>query len=544
MKLILTKIYEINKIYFISTSRKTFEDWNLKIKKIWLLVFSIFILTIISSYSMGIIVNKTFKISSDTTISFTLLFLFLEQFFWSITFFKNKTKFFILDLSKFINQNKQNRIIQIHAFFFRESLKKNLILILLYVPFIISTTNFPYVYLSILIILYGLFSYILLTIFSLLNFIYTKFLNNLIQKFSFIQNFLILLLTMIIGFSIGYITNISINSFNTILNFLKTDAFNLIANYTPYLFIYKKFNLFMITLLMFFMFIISTMIILIWNLVLKKHDLISYFNSRNTTYKTTSLLTRKYRNRTLAIMAKDITFIVRINSWFFNNISNMLFLFMLLLGFLLPLGSQFIKIYPIQTLIISSFIIANFFFTIIGDSFKTILSVDSESKNSHIFTNNIRNLWDIVSPKTNVYYIFVTFISLLLALILYFILDISFSNILFFMIVFMTSGFLNGIYQITSTGLYPKLNWENYQEIGESSKAKTYANISGGIIFIFFLQMGTLSSYLVTKGYSTDIILFSSATIMIIICILNHIILRLFLKKISFYERFVQNVKR
>ncbi|MGH0792508.1 hypothetical protein ACQVTU_33990, partial [Bacillus cereus] len=87
-------------------------------------------------------------------------------------------------------------------------------------------------------------------------------------------------------------------------------------------------------------------------------------------------------------------------------------------------------------------------------------------------------------------------------------------------------------------------NWENYQEIGESSKAKTYANISGGIIFIFFLQIGTLSSYLVTKGYSTDIILFSSATIMIVICILNHIILRLFLKKISFYERFVQNVKR
>ncbi|MGH1003648.1 hypothetical protein [Bacillus cereus] len=240
MKLILTKIYEINKVYYISTSRKTFEDWNLKIKKIWLLLFSIFILITISSYSMGIIVNKTFKISSDTTISFILLFLFLEQFFWSLTFFKNKTKFFILDLSKFINQNKQNRIIQIHAIFFRESLKKILILILLYVPFIISTTNFPYVYLSILIILYGLFSYILLTIFSLLNFIYTKSLNNLIQKFSFIQNFLILLLTMIIGFSIGYITNISINSFNTILNFFKTDAFNLTADYTPYLFIYKK----------------------------------------------------------------------------------------------------------------------------------------------------------------------------------------------------------------------------------------------------------------------------------------------------------------
>ncbi|MED2697043.1 hypothetical protein P4222_15985 [Bacillus thuringiensis] len=543
MRSILTKIYEINKVYYISTLRKTFEDWKIKIKRIWILLIFIFMLVIIASYSIGIVVNSIFKISSNITISFILLFLFLEQFFWAATFFKNNTKFFTLDLFKFINQNKQNRIIQVHAIFIRESLKKILILILLYIPFIVSATNYSYIFLFVLIILYGFSGFVLLTIFSLFNFTYTKYLNDLVQKFSFLQKFLILLLTMIIGFSIGYITSISINNFSVISNLLKSDTFNLIANYTPYLFIYKNFDFFITSLLIFFMFIISTVMILIWYLILKKQDLLSYFKSRNTTYKTTRLLTHKYCNRTLAIMAKDITFIIRINSWFFNNISNMLFLFMLLLGFLLPFGSQFIKLYPVQTLIISSFIIANFFFTIIGDSFKTILSVDSESKNLHLYMNNIENLWDIVSPKTNVYYTFVTFISLLFAFILYFILDISFSNILFLITVFITSGFLNGIYQITSTSLYPKLNWESYQEIGESSKAKAYANISGGIIFIFFLQIGTLSSYLVTKEYNIDVILFSCAIIMIIVCILNYIILKLFLKKISFNERFVLNVK-
>ncbi len=132
----------------------------------------------------------------------------------------------------------------------------------------------------------------------------------------------------------------------------------------------------------------------LWSATLKKMDLIPYMFLTNADFAPKLKL---YRNNKIfhAVFQKDLLFLSRIDGFFIRNFGSMMYLFMLFLGFCIPLLSHHFIGYSAAAIVSAAVIIANFSYQLVGDALKTVLSVDGEIKISICFTgiSNMRGDW-------------------------------------------------------------------------------------------------------------------------------------------------------
>ena len=101
-------------------------------------------------------------------------------------------------------------------------------------------------------------------------------------------------------------------------------------------------------------------------------------------------------------------------------------------------------------------------------------------------------------------------------------------------------GCVSGLIQISSTAIYPKLNWEYTYEIGESKKASSFNDYISQIITVLYFS--TLLLLIIPEKLNLKIdetiLLLAAVVIQCLISIIISVITILFLKKKTIKESF------
>lgn len=536
----------IVKYDFISTLRKKKEDWNISSVRnvvIGILLGGLYLLLMIISGGGAYLIIRLFEIKPADYFTVLLLFLSLEQVLWGLEFFKKHLKHFLLDINIFLHQIKAVRLQQVHALFFRESVKHTVIMwggVAL--PMVLTLSLFftpPAGFLRVLLgaFHYLLFSYIISSFFALFSFLGLHFFHRLLRNV--ISAMFILITSTVFPFTLGYGAYLAFNHFQSLIQEMKQLISPSLTQWFPYVWLFvadwKSFFFALAVALL-----ASLLFYWLWEGMLRRLDLIAYLeisapsaSSYRNSFKESSARS--------AIFEKDRLYLTRVNRSFIQNMSNMLFLLMLFIGFAVPFITETFDKYPLVSFLTTATIIALLTYQFLGDGLKMIVSADAEAKNIHIFLGNVQSLWDIVAPKLRLYTFFVITISLPTILIFSFLTPFSIQVICYLVLLFFTSGLLHGIAQIASTALYPKLHWELVHEIGESGKASTYRNIYTLFLFVFYFQVVAISDFVLIRNGGAQWILWISDAIMLLVTALNYLVLKAFLQKIPLRERFVDH---
>ncbi|WP_142748224.1 hypothetical protein [Staphylococcus felis] len=279
---------------------------------------------------------------------------------------------------------------------------------------------------------------------------------------------------------------------------------------------------------------ITYILLRIWKVTLKNHKLLVYSNiSYLDQYSSASIL----NTRTL-FFAKDILHIKRLNGWFLKYLKKSLLLVFIVAGIVIPIVTNYWEDKSYMMLGIPIFLSITVF-ELIGDCFKSILSVDTEKNHIYIILRK-KNLWDLVKEKWFIYLFLTLTFSILIAL-----LSLIYNNNLLitfttFMIVF-SYGVIYGLIQIANTGLYPKLNWEYSYEIGQSEKAERLTQIAQYILSIFYFN-SILLIFLketINIDISFNILLYSLNGLYFLVSVTVLILYKAFLKNKYLEEVFI-----
>ncbi|MCC9023245.1 hypothetical protein [Bacillus nakamurai] len=546
------QIVALIKYNTLSSFRKKKEDWSIPHLSNKLL--SAIIISCICFYLIllgcGIVFGtKMVELPVKAWGQFVLIAVSLEQLFWSAGFFKENHHAFLLDTRKVIHQLKKVRFLQLFSVFIGQSLKKTIIIWYLFVfPVFLFLSSagmskvYPAavfmlgtVYFCLNLFLSMLFSYVLYALTNIWSkLFYFKVMKGILFAFS-------LLIPLVIGY-IVYLLVFGGHTMRDISDFMESPAFKQILMNTPYVFLAFRAHsvLFFVTALA-----AAGLLVIglfkIWSATLKKMDLIPYIYLSKTDFSPRLQLNSKHKIFR-AIFQKDLLFLLRIDGFFIRNFGSMLYLLMLFIGFSIPLLSHHFTGYSTAAVVSASVVIANFSYQLVGDALKTILSVDGEIKNQHLFHRNIKNAWQMVFPKVCIYNLSVLIYSFIISILITLFFPSSAALTIYLFIVFVCSGFLYSLAQISSTALYPKKNWEHLYEIGEAGKAKTYNNLYGSFIFIVSLQIAAITTYLIYKKPELETILIHSASgVLILFTLLNYGVMFLFLRRINMAERFANN---
>lgn len=132
-------------------------------------------------------------------------------------------------------------------------------------------------------------------------------------------------------------------------------------------------------------------------------------------------------------------------------------------------------------------------FQIVGESLKMILAIDTEAKNIHLLVYTKYTMWDIVKEKWYIYFIFTFLVTFFVVLLSSVFINVNIFLYALSITIMLTYGGLSGLFQIFSTALYPRINWEHPYEIGESHKANFIESIlNNGLTYLYTVFIGGL----------------------------------------------------
>ncbi|WP_121643210.1 hypothetical protein [Bacillus vallismortis] len=536
----------------LSSFRKRKEDWG--IPQLSNKLLSTIIISLLCFYFIllgcGVVFGtKLINLPVSAWGQFVLIAVSLEQLFWAAGFFKENHHAFLLDTRKVIHQLKKVRFLQLFSVFVSQALKKTIIIWYLFVfpVFLFLSTAGLSKSKTVIVFLLGLvyffFSLFLSMLFSYIGYVLTNIWSKL---FYFkIMKGILFSLSLLVPLAVGYAVYLLVFGGYTIKDisgFMESPAFRNILMNTPYVFLAMRSHSVLVFAGVFAgAVLLAVGLFKLWSATLKKMDLIPYMHLTKADYAPKLKLHSK--NKIFhAVFQKDLLFLSRIDGFFIRNFGSMLYLFMLFLGFCIPLLSHHFTGYSTAAIVTASVIIANFSYQLVGDALKTVLSIDGEIKNQHLFHWNIKNAWQLVLPKVCIYNLAAFIYSFIISILITVFFPSSAALAIYLFIVFLCSGFLYSLVQISSTALYPKKNWEHLYEIGEAGKAKTYNNLYSALIFIVSLQIAAITSYFIYKKPELEtLIIHSSSSIFILFTLLNYGVMFLFLRRINMAERFANN---
>ncbi|MFG6147742.1 hypothetical protein [Halobacillus sp. B23F22_1] len=497
----MNRLMSVNKILSLiyynqrSNLRKIINDWNFShltlgfiYKTGALVLLGLFLLLFAGSYVLTAFFIPEGQMTNFVSVLFTL-FIGLSIL-KSFSFFSKHRNLFYLDTSKLLNRTKQIRVLQVVSFMLGNTVKYSLLTWMIFLAPLFLGAAIHHSEISWLLIVvyapgYLFFNLFLLMFFTLLHYLFSKlFYANAIR---YLNNGIVFIAASLLFFFIPY----SVSSY-----FVNTDVFSerlrpFIENYqtvlselgiSPYLFtqvFFVESVLFTILLS-----IGSLVFLYLWFLLLRRFDLIDYYQINrvmSSEKDKTSILEAKH-----LFFIKDLLHIRRMNAWFIGHISKTIFGLLLFVGLVIPLIDHFIGVSESLFIIAISGLISIAIFQLVGDSLRMILAIDGEAKNAYLFINKSFRVYDLVKEKMYTYFIFVASISLLFLLIITFFLNADYSAVLISFLIIVTYGILSGLFQIATTGLYPRMNWEHYYEIGESNKASKINNLLNNALTVFY----------------------------------------------------------
>ncbi|WHY37828.1 hypothetical protein [Bacillus velezensis] len=550
--MIVKQIAALIKYNTLSSFRKRKEDWGipqLNSKLLSAIIISLLCLYLVFLGCGVVFGTKLIQLPLSAWGKFVLIAVSLEQLFWAAGFFKEHHNAFLLDTRKVIHQLKKVRFLQLFSVFAGQAIKKTIFVWYLFVfPVFLFLSSAGMTGSAAVIVFFLGFVYFLLNLFLSMLFSYVVYLlTNMWSKLFYlkIMKGILFSVSLLVPLAVGYAVYLLVFGEYTakdISSFTESPAFRNILMNTPYVWLAFRSHSVLVFAAAFAAAVLLTAgMFKLWSATLKKMDLIPYMFLTNADFAPKLKL---YRNNKIfhAVFQKDLLFLSRIDGFFIRNFGSMLYLFMLFLGFCIPLLSHHFIGYSAAAIVSAAVIIANFSYQLVGDALKTVLSVDGEIKNQHLFHRNIKHAWQLVFPKVCIYNLAALIYSFIITILITVFFPYSAALTIYLFIVFLCSGFLYSLVQISSTALYPKKNWEHLYEIGEAGKAKTYNNLYGSFIFIVSLQIAAITSYFIYKKPELETMLIHSASgIFVLFTLLNYGVMFLFLRRINMAERFANN---
>ncbi|OUB55079.1 hypothetical protein [Bacillus thuringiensis] len=233
----------------------------------------------------------------------------------------------------------------------------------------------------------------------------------------------------------------------------------------------------------------------LWLYTIKKFDLIEFRNlASNILVKGEGNL---FIKSDIPFYTKDVIHMKRAGGWFIEYIIKTTLGLLFFMGMTLPFIYYYLGESPYTSAIAICLILVIPSFQLIGDALRTILSVDAEKNSIHLFINKGYTVWNLVRQKLYIYSFFVLITTSTVGLIVFL---LSRSLLLMFLTatISFSFGMLSGLFQLATTGLYPKLNWEHHFEIGGSEKGTRVNNLLSIILIPLYLPL-LIATYLSEK---------------------------------------------
>ncbi|WP_077622618.1 hypothetical protein [Sediminibacillus massiliensis] len=538
----INHIFNIYRFERISQIRKNFHDWGFEISiKKYNLVLLIASLVIFISVTALANYLKVHIRANDFWVFVALLTIFrlISQ---SFSFYNQNKSYFILDQSKMLLMNKEFRVLRVFTKALESSVKSTIIycyLILLPIYLGAMGALTPYVLYPLVLIpvLYFLVLNFLIFTISLSTFLLSKY-----MKLFFLKNslyFVSYIITLVISFYIPYILlNVFLNS-----SFETMHLTNLIQGlrmrsmddiFTTSIGAVGFIAIILLAIVNFF-------VVNRTYKILMKTDLLPYmdgFDSYHASYKVSPFTKSKK-----PFFIKDLLNLRRLNGWWWEHLGRTFIILACITGISIPLVDIFLSNNSFLYTLGFTILFSIYIYHILGDSLRMLLAVDQESKNLHLFTRKSISLWEVVSQKLKVYSLFVLLMTLLVFVYLLVITELNVLNTIFMLCVSLAFGLVSGIIQISTTALFPKINWEHYYELGQSKKAAFYNEVLNTALIVLFTLIST-ALFFVERQLSTDMV-YAALSITVIFLFLtvacSYIFTMLFLKKIDFKEVFKEN---
>ncbi|WP_242254701.1 hypothetical protein [Bacillus cereus group sp. BfR-BA-01379] len=478
--------------------RKFFADWdihNFNFKLFIKYLFSFFAILFLVIFTFSIYFTVKTQVTLDLLPLF-VLFLFCVSMLNNFGYFYQNKHLFLLDETKILDSLtvfKQMRILS--SITFSAFFKSFFIWGGIFLPFIlpiIFIKDFEMVFWIKIIPFMILFNVGLSLLITYIQFNISKILysNKKISAMRVFNYFIMGVFLFLIPYLILSLVLNDKFVLNKIREISEIDAINIAIEYMRIVLIRDMYY--------FYIFLISLCIVglsYLWLYTIKKFDLIGFRNlASDVLVKGEGNL---FIKSDIPFYTKDMIHMKRAGSWFIEYIIKTTLGLLFFMGMTLPFIYYYFGESPYTSAIAICLILIIPSFQLIGDALRTILSVDAEKNSIHLFINKGYTVWNLVRQKLYIYSFFVLITTSTVGLIVFL---LSRSLLLMFLTatISFSFGMLSGLFQLATTGLYPKLNWEHHFEIGGSEKGTRVNNLLSIILIPLYLPL-LIATYLSEK---------------------------------------------
>ncbi|MGH0945270.1 hypothetical protein ACQVTS_29915 [Bacillus mycoides] len=348
---------------------------------------------------------------------------------------------------------------------------------------------------------------------SFIYVIYDKYFSNVVNSVvkGFISFFFISLLSIFSTIFVGYIgINYIIeqkdwNDFFILLSemnaiqFFSIDSYYLPTNWllgSVLAFEQGQYGVFFILIISFFLlgciFLLAS-IFLILKFVKVREPLSNNFSSpKGKVYSFISYIEKLdfLSQQVKAIFRKDMIALMRANIVIKRRIALSFYILATEIGTLIGIGTlriwyefpSFLLLYPILFAVIYNV-------SFIGDGLLGITSADAERENLYVYKQSGSSLIGLVISKGILHVGLIMIMANILFCGVIFALNLDVFTSLVSFIMINSIALLISVSQIVGTFLYPRLDWENIEDIGSSVKASLFEHVYLGICASLFLQL-------------------------------------------------------
>lgn len=402
-----------------------------------------------------------------------------------------------------------------------------LIILIPFLFFILSSMSQPWkAKLAMLLVLpfFYFFIFGLLCVYSsLIYIIYDKYFSSVVNSIikSFISFGLLSLFSMVSTIFVGYMginyivekkdlndLFLALNEIN-IMQFFSIESYYLPTNWllkSILTFEQNQYNQFFLFIILFFLLgsiFLLISIFLITQFVKIREPLNNNFSSpKGKTYSFILYIEKLtfLSQQAKAIFRKDIIALMRANIIIKRRISLSFYILATEIGTLIGIGTlrtwyefpSFVLLYPILFAVIYNV-------SFIGDGLLGITSADAERENLYLYKQSGSSLIGIIISKGILHVGLIMFMANILFCGVIFALNLDLFTSLISFVMINSIAFLISISQIVGTFLYPRLDWENVEDIGSSVKASLFEHVYLGLCAALFLQLYGLLGVLYWK---------------------------------------------
>lgn len=234
---------------------------------------------------------------------------------------------------------------------------------------------------------------------------------------------------------------------------------------------------------------------------------IAVFDAKTATekniYDKFLLLLEKYLSqKVLCVVRKDINAFRRANFVIKKRLILASYMFATEVGALMGLAICHLWFdFSILLILLPVVFAITFNISFLGDGILGITSADAERENLLLYKSSPTSLNQLIVAKIVLHLVPILIMINIIICFIWFAFQLNiFAALLLFSII-NSIGIVLGLSQVIGTFLYPRLDWEHVEDIGSSIKASFFQHIILGVILTLYLQLTGITVVLYWKGF-------------------------------------------